>query len=251
MSKLNKNSDNYILIFAVVMTIVLGAVLSFVSLSLADRQQAERDFEQKKFILLSVLGAPKVEALTKEEVVKTYDAQVQAFVVDQTGKTIENLAAKDVVVAKEYKKLNKDGSVKEGETLRMPVYQFKSTEGVVQNYILPAFGFGLWDNVWGFIALESDLNTIKGVIFDHKGETPGLGARITEAKVQDRFVGKKMFNANGEAALELMKGEGNDYSNEVNKVDGMSGATLTSNGLNTMFTNYFNLYKNYFKTIKS
>ena len=216
MSKLNKNSDNYILIFAVVMTIVLGAVLSFVSLSLADRQQAERDFEQKKFILLSVLGAPKVEALTKEEVVKTYDAQVQAFVVDQTGKTIENLAAKDVVVAKEYKKLNKDGSVKEGETLRMPVYQFKSTEGVVQNYILPAFGFGLWDNVWGFIALESDLNTIKGVIFDHKGETPGLGARITEAKVQDRFVGKKMFNANGEAALELMKGEGNDYSNEVN-----------------------------------
>ena len=251
MSKLNKNSDNYILIFAVVMTIVLGAVLSFVSLSLADRQQAERDFEQKKFILLSVLGAPKVEALTKEEVVKTYDAQVQAFVVDQTGKTIENLAAKDVVVAKEYKKLNKDGSVKEGETLRMPVYQFKSTEGVVQNYILPAFGFGLWDNVWGFIALESDLNTIKGVIFDHKGETPGLGARITEAKVQDRFVGKKMFNANGEAALELMKGEGNDYSNEVNKVDGMSGATLTANGLNTMFTNYFNLYKNYFKTIKS
>jgi Na+-transporting NADH:ubiquinone oxidoreductase subunit C len=172
-SKLNKNSDNYILIFAVVMTVVLGAVLSFVSLSLAGTQQAERDFEQKKFILLSVMGAGKVEAMSQPEVVAMYDAQVVDFVVDQTGKKIENLAAKDVVVGKEYKKLNKDGTVKEGEILKMPVYQFKSAEGVVLNYILPSYGFGLWDNIWGFVALESDLNTIKGVIFDHKGETPG------------------------------------------------------------------------------
>jgi Na+-transporting NADH:ubiquinone oxidoreductase subunit C len=250
-SKLNKNSDNYILIFAVVMTVVLGAVLSFVSLSLAGTQQAERDFEQKKFILLSVMGAEKVEAMTQTEVVAMYDAQVVDFVVDQTGKKIENLAAKDVFVGKEYKKLNKEGTVKQGEILKMPVYQFKSAEGVVLNYILPSYGFGLWDNIWGFVALESDLNTIKGVIFDHKGETPGLGARITEAKVQNRFVGKKMFDANGVASLELMKGEGKDYSGEENKVDGMSGATLTSNGLNHMFTNYFNLYKNYFSTIKS
>ncbi len=251
MSKLNKNSDNYILIFAIIMTVVLGAVLSFVSLSLASTQKGERDFEQKKFILLSVLGADKVEALSKTEVVAMYDAQVVDFVVDQTGKKIDNLAAKDVIVAKEYKKLNKDGTVKSGETLKMPIYQFKSAEGVVVNYILPAFGFGLWDNIWGFVALESDLNTIKGVIFDHKGETPGLGARITEGKVQQRFIGKKMYDANGAAALQLMKGEGLDYSSEANKVDGMSGATLTSNGLNHMFTNYFNLYKNYFSTIKS
>lgn len=251
MSKLNKNSDNYILIFAVVMTVVLGAVLSFVSLALRSTQQAERDFEQKKFILTSVLGSEDVSKLSKPDVVKEYDAKVVDLVVDQNGKVIDGLKAKDIVVSKEYKKLNKDGTVKTGETLRMPVYEFKGADGKVQNYILPMYGFGLWDNIWGFVALESDLNTVKGVIFDHKGETPGLGARITEDKVRDRFKGKHIFGPEGKAALEMMKGEGLDYNADANKVDGMSGATLTSKGLNTMLVNYFNLYKNYFNTLKS
>lgn len=232
------------------MTVVLGALLSVVSLSLSARQKAEKDFEQQKYILTSVLGSEAIAKMTKEEIVNKYNTQVSDIVIDEKG-ALTNLKAKEVVVAKEYKKLNKDGTLKAGESIKLPVYMFKDESGKVVNYVVPAFGFGLWDNIWGFIAVESDLNTIKGVVYDHKGETPGLGARITEDKVRSRFIGKKIFDENSNAILAMQKGEGKDYGSDAHKVDGMSGATLTANGLNDMIQHYFNIYKVYFKTIKS
>ena len=113
------------------------------------------------------------------------------------------------------------------------------------------FGKGLWDDVWGYIALETDLITIKGASFGHKGETPGLGARITE--VQDRFKGKKIVDASGKLiSVSFAKGEGTtDYSSDDNQVDGLSGATMTTKGVNSMLSNYFGYYDNYFKTIRN
>ncbi len=250
MSKLNINSDRYILTFAIIMTIVLGTLLSLVALALADRQKAEKDFEQQKYILTSVLGSEKVGGMSKSEITEMYGKSVTDLAVNEKGIQID-AKVKDIVMIKEYKKLNKDGTLKSGESLRMPVYMFKGDDGKVTSYILPVFGFGLWDNIWGFIALEADLNTVRGVVFDHKGETPGLGARITEDKVRSRFIGKKIYNEEFFAVLEMMKGEGKDYKSDMHKVDGMSGATLTAIGLNNMLKNYFNLYQNYFKTIKS
>lgn len=250
MSKLNINSDKYILIFSVIMTVVMGALLSVVALSLSATQKAEKDFEQQKYILSSVLGSETIAKMTKEDITNKYKAQVSDIVIDEKGATTQ-LTAKQVVVGKEYKKMNKDGTMKSGESMNLPVYIFKDESGKVVNYIFPAFGFGLWDNIWGFIAVESDLNTVKGVVFDHKGETPGLGARITEDKVRNRYIGKKIFDESQNAILAMQKGEGRDYASDAYKVDGMSGATLTANGLNTMIQHYFNIYKVYFKTIKS
>lgn len=250
MSKLNINSDKYILIFSVIMTVVLGALLSVVALSLSARQKSEKDFEQQKYILTSVLGSEAISKLSKEEIVAKYNAQVSDIVIDEKGAPT-TLRAKEVAVSKEYKKINKDGTMKDGESLKLPVYMYKDESGKVVSYILPVYGFGLWDNIWGFIAVEADLNTVKGVVYDHKGETPGLGARITEDKVRSRFIGKKIFDESEQAVLAMQKGEGKDYSADAHKVDGMSGATLTANGLNNMIQHYFNIYKVYFKTIKS
>jgi Na+-transporting NADH:ubiquinone oxidoreductase subunit C len=113
------------------------------------------------------------------------------------------------------------------------------------------FGNGLWDWISGYMALDADLNTIRGIAFDHKQETPGLGARITSDVVQNRYVGKKIYGDGGElVSVTMVKGEGNSGLGQ-HKVDGLSGATMTANGVNTMLEHYLSCYKTYIEQRKS
>jgi len=113
------------------------------------------------------------------------------------------------------------------------------------------YGSGLWDNIWAYIALDTDMNTILGAVFDHVGETPGLGARITEQGVKDRYKGKKIYDDQGMlVSIQMLKGENIDPSKIDNhQVDGISGSTLTSKGLNKMLDEYFECYEPYMKKI--
>lgn len=252
MSKLNKNSSGYIFGFALLVILVCGVLLSVVSGALAEKQYEERELERKKFILKSALG-DVVGEMTKPEISDMYSKRVQELVVDSKGKTLEGVAVTAVDLKKEYKKLEKNGSVKAGESLQLPVYKVMNEAGdVAEFYVMPTYGFGLWDNIWGYIALAGDLNTVQGVVLDHKGETPGLGARITEDKVQNRYRdGKKIFEGDKLVSVEMKKGEGNDYSSNPHAVDGMSGATLTADGVNTMLRNYLNLYLSFINSNKN
>jgi len=258
-SKFNKNSNAYILTFAIGMTLILGTALAFVSESLKEKQQAEREFERKKFILSAALGTDNINAMvakSRAEVNDLYDSRVKDLVVDSEGKPIDGLTSDQVIVAKEYKKLKRNSNdemeVKSGETLRLPVYTIASESGdQIEYYVLPIYGFGLWDNIWGYMAVQSDFKTVQGVIFDHKGETPGLGARITEQKLQERYQGKELLNEQGQlVSVNMQKGEGADYSDSPHKVNGMTGATITGNGVNSMVKDYAMLYSDYFNRIK-
>src|SRR5690606_24334813 len=101
------------------------------------------------------------------------------------------------------------------------------------------------------MALQSDLNTVEGVTFSHAGETPGLGARITEEEVQQRYQGKEIWGEGGQLESVIMeKGEGRDYSNDPHKVDGLSGATITAVGVNNMLKNYLGYYEAYLTKMK-
>lgn len=248
MSKFNKDSGSYIFTFAVVMTLLLGAVLAFTSESLKDKQKAEREFERKKFILSAALGSETINemaAKNRQDVEELYSNRVQDFVVDSAGAKVEGLTAKDVIVAKEYKLPAKQRL--------LPVYTVsKEGSDEVEYYVMPIYGYGLWDNIFGYVSLQSDLNTVQGVIFDHVGETPGLGARITEAEVQKRYQGKEIYNEKSElVSVDMQKGEGADYSKEPHKVNGMTGATITGVGVNKMMLAYLGLYEEYFNTIKT
>jgi Na+-transporting NADH:ubiquinone oxidoreductase subunit C len=157
------------------------------------------------------------------------------------------LVAENVDIAKNYKKAP--------ENRMFPVFKYHKpgNKDEVEAYIFPIYGKGLWGPIWGFIALETDLSTIKGVSFDHKTETPGLGARITTAEISNRFVGKKVFDDDGKlASVVMLKGENNPTSllNE-HHIDGMSGATLTGKGVNEMLKSYFNYYQPYINKAKS
>lgn len=242
MSKFNRDSDLYIWVFAFLMTVGLGGVLASVQGYLAPVQKAQVELEEKKFILSSALGADIVSGFTPDQITSTYNERVESIVVNDKGEVIEGLTAKDVVVGTEYKKPADDR--------KLPVYKIKK-EGSdeVEYYVFPLYGKGLWDVIWGYVALQSDLSTIKGAVYDHAGETPGLGARIASLEIQQRYIGKTIFDKDGTFDPVVMeKGEGNNYDGQPHKVDGMSGATFTAKGLNKMYDTYFGLYLKYIKS---
>ena len=120
-------------------------------------------------------------------------------------------------------------------------------------YIVPVRGNGLWDAIWGYVALNGDLKSIYGVFFDHKGETPGLGANITEPFFKDDFKGEMLYDASGDfKSVEISKSNGdpNNVDKTDNQVDAISGATITGNGVGTMLKKDIRLYLPYFETLK-
>jgi Na+-transporting NADH:ubiquinone oxidoreductase subunit C len=235
-----RQSNLYIIIYAGILTIVCGGLLALAAEGLKEKQQFNIDMEQKKNILSTVIVLDE-----GVDVNNLYSKRVKAFVVDYQGNVKDGMQPKDVSLATEYKKAPADRL--------LPVYEFKNeTDSSKTDYVvLPVFGYGLWNNIWGFVALKSDLNTIQGVKFQHAGETPGLGARIeSDQEVQDRYKGKTIYDDGKLVSVTMMKGEGQDYSDELHQVDGMSGATLTAKGVNNMLKDYLASYENYLKKNK-
>lgn len=235
-----RQSNTYIIVYSAILTVLCGGLLAFASISLKEPQQRNIILEQKSNILSTVISLNEGDNITE-----LYEKRVRAFVIDYNGNKKEGMKATDVDVAAEYKKKPEDRL--------LPVYEFvsESDPNQVTNVVIPVFGYGLWNNISGFIAMESDFNTLKGVKFQHVGETPGLGARIADDEaIPARYVGKKVFDGDKVASITMMKGEGNDWSKDPHRVDGMSGATLTGKGVNNMLLDYFTCYQNYLKKNK-
>jgi len=231
-----RQSNSYILLYSAAITVVCGGLLAFAAVSLKDKQDFNIAQEQKKNILSSVI--PLKETDNVDEI---YNKRVKSFVLDYEGNVVPGKKAPDVVVAVEYKKAPKDRL--------LPVYEFRSEADTskVEYAVMPVYGYGLWNNIWGFVAVKSDFNTVQGVKFQHAGETPGLGARIESEEIQERFKGKTIFDNGTLTSIAIQKGEGQDYSANPHKVDGMSGATLTGKGVNNMLKDYLACYENYLK----
>ncbi len=230
-----RQSNLYIILYSAGLTIFCGAVLAFASISLKDKQDANIALEQKSNILATVTT---LEETTPIE--QLYAQRIRGFVIDYNGNEVAGEPSK-IVVASEYKK--------KPEERVLPVYEFinEADSTKVEAVVLPVFGYGLWNNIWGFVALESDFNTVRGVKFAHTGETPGLGARIEADEIQSRYKGKKIFENDALMSIVMMKGEGMYYAGNLHKVDGMSGATLTAKGVNNMLKDYFSCYEKYLK----
>jgi Na+-transporting NADH:ubiquinone oxidoreductase subunit C len=111
-------------------------------------------------------------------------------------------------------------------------------------------GKGLWGPIWGFVALEGDYNTVYGAVFSHKSETPGLGAEISEAFFQEPFEGKTIYNTEGKlVSIDVKKGGAGDSNPHA--VDGITGGTITSVGVQEMMKRTFGIYDTYFQNKKS
>lgn len=246
-----QQSNTYIIMFSVILTVVLGLLLSGTSQVLGPMQKEAIALDNKKQILGAVISGEEIAAMTPKEINAYYVSRIASVVVDISGKEVTEkdgiaVNAETVDIAKNYKKAKEDRL--------FPVYMFHA-EGKpddVANYVLPVYGAGLWDAIWGYVALDTDMNTVGGITLAHAGETPGLGARITEPGVQARYEGKTIFDESGDlVAIEMQKGEGRDYSEYPHEVDGLSGATITSKGVNNMLRNYLGYYQAYILNKKS
>ena len=210
MAKFNVNSNAYIIIYSVVMVVVVAVLLAVTSLSLQERQ-AENILNEKKQQIVKALG--------EDPAVANYaDVVAEAVMLDKNGNKIEGKSDADIFNALG----DLTASFEAGE---FPI--FKAKNGCV---VIPVYGAGLWGPVWGYIALEQDMNTVKGIVMDHSGETPGLGAEITSANVQNSFVGKTIFEGADFVSVTMRKGGATNN----HEVDAISGGTKTCDGVNAM-----------------
>ena len=203
---MNKESNVYIIIYSTVMVVVVAVLLAVAAMSLKDRQDANILNEKKNAILASLSATDQ-----------NYDEFINAYAVNAEGEMIEG---EDVFVLLQDLK----GSFEQG---KYPV--FEAQDGRV---VLPITGSGLWGPIWGYIALESDMNTVSGIVLDHQGETPGLGAEIATAAHQAMYQGKQLFEGDEFVSITLKKGgasEGNTH-----EVDAITGGTKTSDGVSAM-----------------
>ena len=203
---MNKESNVYIIIYSTVMVVVVAVLLAVAAMSLKDRQDANILNEKKNAILASLSATDQ-----------NYDEFINAYAVNAEGEMIEG---EDVFVLLQDLK----GSFEQG---KYPV--FEAQDGRV---VLPITGSGLWGPIWGYIALESDMNTVSGIVLDHQGETPGLGAEIATAAHQSMYQGKQLFEGDEFVSITLKKGgasEGNTH-----EVDAITGGTKTSDGVSAM-----------------
>jgi Na+-transporting NADH:ubiquinone oxidoreductase subunit C len=236
-----QQSNTYIIVFSAVLTIVLGGLLALANQGLKPWQKRSIELDTKKKILSAVTD---LEGTKGDEIISLYGETIESIVVNVDGEIVEQdaegkqIVAENVDVAKNFKKPPSE------RLLPVFMYHQKGSPEMVEAYIFPVYGRGLWGPIWGFVALETDLATIKGSSFDHKTETPGLGARITSEEVSGRYTGKKLYGNDGELiSVAMLKGENNPPDKlDEHTIDGLSGATLTAIGMNEMLKSYFEYY---------
>jgi len=241
---LNKNSNGYILIYTAILTVFCAAALYITAQVLKPAQDENIKLAQKESILATVLKID--DTWDKNKINKVYDERVKGMVLDYNGNVVAGKKVEDINVEAECKKPLKERM--------LPLYEIASENDKtkVEYYVIATSGKGLWDKISSFMSIKADLETVNGIVFDHKAETPGLGARIKDDEaVYSRYAGKSIYNEGKITPIKMMKGEGNDYSNNKHAVDGMSGATKTAEGVNDMIAEYLTAYDNYFKNKKS
>tara|TARA_B100000900_G_C20597608_1_gene724061 strand:+ start:1748 stop:2395 length:648 start_codon:yes stop_codon:yes gene_type:complete len=215
------------------MVVLVAVLLSGASLGLKSKQASNISQEKKQSILASIgieVDRSESDAAFGEYIKQSLTLRGGSVVSEDAS------AAFDIDMAAAIKAGNMDRSV--------PLYVADKHGDTY--YIIPMRGKGLWGPVWGYLALESDGNTVVGATFDHKSETPGLGAEITMPMFTEQFPGKKISEAGMFKSISVVKAgtSAGDYA-----VDGISGGTITSNGVNDMLTDCLAPYAEYFKNI--
>jgi Na+-transporting NADH:ubiquinone oxidoreductase subunit C len=247
---MNSNSNSYIFIYSVVMVVVVAAILSTAATLLKPQQQQNVRNEK----MSSILASANIES-TPENAEELYNKYItKELVVDAKGNVVGTysngkldgeMRAFDVNIKSEQFKQRK------GDAFVSPLYVCEYDGGTF--YIIPMLGKGLWGPVWGNMALKDDLNTVVGVIFDHKGETPGLGAEISTDIFEKQFIGKTIFDESGNfVSVTVQKGGVATLpeSRHNHAVDAISGGTITSVGVDDMMKDCLVNYVPYIKNQK-
>jgi Na+-transporting NADH:ubiquinone oxidoreductase subunit C len=235
---MNKNSNIYQILYAAVMVLIVGTVLAFIYMALKPKQDDNIANDKRKQILSAVHESPANDS----EVESKYNKYIVAgFLVNEKGEIVDS--TKNVAFDVDMKNNIKS------EKRELPVFKCVLDDGSLK-YIIPVYGAGLWGPIWGYVAVNDNGNDIYGAYFSHQGETPGLGAEISNPKFQEQFKDKKLYVDGEFKSVSVMKAgqtptDGSEY------VDAISGGTITSRGVQAMLKDCMAPYDAFFKKLQS
>ena len=238
-----QHSNLYTFRFISIITLLVSLLLALTSTQLKELQEFNIELDKKKNILKCI--GKDLSQMNADAIFKEYESNISNIILKLNGDIAANIASENL----ESVPNKSTGEVKYflNNIEYLPAYKSSNPEA----FIIPISGKGLWSTLFGYFALEMDLNTVIGITFYKHAETPGLGGEVEKKWFQNNFVGKKIFNQTGElVSIKVVKGKVNDlYSGEALKhgVDGISGATVTSRGVSDFLKRDLLRYKQYLK----
>ncbi|NVN19208.1 Na(+)-translocating NADH-quinone reductase subunit C [Muricauda sp. HICW] len=246
---INTEKNSYTVVFAVLMVVVVGSLLAFVASGLKPMITENQRFEKQQNILYAMgvndnEGDSDVSFVPTTEVEEAFSKYITQQLVVNGTEASEKDNAYLIEVQKELVK------VKNGEEGELPL--LVGEKDGEKYYIIPMYGKGLWDAIWGYISVDNNM-VVKGVFFDHAGETPGLGANINQRFFMDDFKGESIMDGNTYEGIAVAKGNNDPLNNDKddNQVDALAGATITGNGVTAMIKESLKLYKPYLQTLRT
>ena len=233
----NKDSFGRTLIFVLITCLVCSVIVAGAAVGLRPMQLENKALD-KQTRILEASGLLE-SSMTKVEIVAAYKKYVEAKLLDfTTGDFVEGnpetfdqriyalSKANSITPSDDVAKINRRSN-------RTIVYLVKDDAGKTDTVILEVRGSGLWSMMYAFVGLETDLNTVKSVIYYDQGETPGLGGEVENPKWKKQWAGKQLFNSNGDIAIKIVKGGAK--AGDIHGIDALSGATLTGKGVENTF----------------
>ena len=246
-------------IFMGIITLISSVLLSYTYSALKDRTEYNINFDKQRNIIKST--GIDIQLMSEEEIIKNYAQNITEIILDETCRKIENIAWSDLMLFEDKKSgvsffINKKDKIKfsaiedkESDTSidkYLPVFH----HAIKNVYVLPVSGKGLWSTLFGFLALDFDKNTVKGITFYQHKETPGLGGEVDKEWFQKNFIGKKIFNLDNDlVSVSVLKGKITMLPEEqrIHAVDGISGATVTSKGLSDFLLRDLTRYEKFLR----
>ncbi|MBI72009.1 MAG: NADH:ubiquinone reductase (Na(+)-transporting) subunit C [Candidatus Marinimicrobia bacterium] len=224
-------------IFILTITIISSFFLSLASEGFKELKRKNIEIDKKKNIL-SAIGVA-IDNFTVDDIDEYFQSNIDSLIINIDGLVVNNISIED---------LNEVENKSTGEVRYfyennefLPLY-VETKENVI---IMPISGKGLWSSLFGYFALDADnYSTVKGITFYAHAETPGLGAEISKKWFQDNFVNKEIYEKNNLKSISVAKGKADE--NSKYEVDGISGATITSNGVTTLLSRDLRRYEPYF-----
>ncbi len=239
---MNVQSNSYTFLYSTIIVLVVATGLAVVATALKSSQDKNVEIEKKQNILTSLrVGSDRsnAEALYEKYITGSYT-------LNSKGEKVSGIDPFNINLRAEMKKA----------PWKRDLPAFEAKKGDSSFVVIPVYGKGLWGPIWGYVSFRKEekvnkglphFNTIYGVMFDHKGETPGLGAEINQPPFMNPFRGKKIFDDKGKfVSVQVVKGGADPAS--THQVDAISGGTITSKGLQAMLDSCLVSYQNFFKS---
>ncbi len=237
---MQRNSTTYMFGFASLICVVCAVLVSGAAVALKERQESNAALDKQKNVLFAAGLATRDEALSRKDLIQRFEDSVRSVAVElETGDEVDSVDTEAYDMEKEAAGPEGRGAPSNLSAIkRLPkyavVYKVLGEDGNLEMVVLPIKGYGLWSTLYGFLAVDKDGTTVRGITYYQHAETPGLGGEVDNLGWKAKWPGRKIYDDAGAVELKVIKGQAGPPSADPYQVDGLSGATITSRGVTNM-----------------